>query len=319
MNRALVPTPRGRNAISPVEAFTLARVPLALRTDIGVLAFMQKGVLPASSKRVPWVKASGKVGAVAWETYAHALCENGKCVVQAAYDERHENVGKEVHKMKFEHGNVVRTRTGNYAVRKVRDVEKAVGLLGMQTPIGIGKVAAVVKLQNNEAYVLIDVGKREKLGQMEMSDAAAASLGKAFANAHCMKMSTGGATNAGEVYINDGSSVITSAYGKAESWEELPKELFISVASLLKKGHISWEQARIVVSEYFDAHPVLRHLLNEDKRGSKEEVFAIEVSWADGKKAGHIIRPKERKVKVRTRKGYRQRAMGRVRAYFKLL
>jgi len=294
-------------------------MPFALRTDIGALAFMQKSRLPDSSKKVPRPQADGKIRNVVWERYSHALCEGGKCVVQAAYDEKHAEIGTGVHRMEFAHGKVVRTRAGNYAVRKVRDVERAVGLLGIQTPIGIGKVAAVVKMQNGETYALTHVGKREQLGQDEMTDEAARSLGKAFANAHSAKMLTGGATNANEVFINDASAVVASAYGNAENWEETQNEFFISIASLLKKGLISWGQARLSVAEYFDAHPTLRHLLNEDKRGSREEVFAIELSWADGKSAGHIIKPKDRKVKVRTRKGYRQRAMGRVRAYFKLL
>ncbi|VVB58502.1 Uncharacterised protein [Candidatus Anstonella stagnisolia] len=320
MNRALVPTARNARALEPALLFFNARKPLALRTDVGALAFMQhNNRLPDSSKRVPRLEACGRVENVVWERYSHALCENGKCVVQAAYDERHVNVGTGLHKMEFAHGKVVRTRAGNYAVRKVRDVASAVELLGMQTPIGIAKVAAVVKTQKGEVYALSHVGKRGQLGQAEMSDEAARSLGKTFANAHTMKMLTGGATGENEVFINEGSAVVASAYGKAENWEELPNEFFISVASLLKKGLISWGQAQIIVAEYFDAHPTLRHLINEDRRGSKEEVFAIPVSWADGKSAGHIIKPKDRKVKVHTRKGYRQRAMGRVCAYFRLL
>ncbi|MBS3068818.1 hypothetical protein J4441_00435 [Candidatus Micrarchaeota archaeon] len=297
-----------------VQAFFAARVPFLLAA-YAVATRLQSNTLPAFSRAVPKVIGRIRRENVTWEEYKPAYCEEGRCVVWAGWADGHEAAGANVHRLNFVNGGFVKNPYGNYAMRKVRDPNVAAGIIGSEPPAGVAKIALLAKLENRDVYALFEVGRREPLRDGGMADESALSLARVFAAAHAKGELTGGAARARDIYVNEASAMLVSAYAQGENWEDGINEFCISVAYLLKGGALNEEQAGKMVREYVAHSPIVRALLSEQIPGEKTEAFVHEL--AGGK--GRILRSGGRGLKVAVRRAYSLRLMKRVLRYLQML
>lgn len=313
---ALVPTPIGRNAnaLSPALLFSSAKVPFAL----AVPPFVQRNVLPAFAKQVPRVAASRKDGNRQWEEYAYAHREGR--VVLAGYAQGHEEIGRMLHRMELGHGETVSIGKRNYAVRRVRDSNRAKEALGCKAALGVGEIAALAKLASGETFVLVDVGSRKQVGESGMQEASARSLARIFARAHANGERTGGICSAKDVFASDASAAIVSAHVAGEGEVGGLNEFCISVALLLGKGAIGRQEAMAMVQEYVAHSPIVRMEISAHVSGKRAETLVHELG-GQKRGSGRVIvdGSKQRKLKVDVRSPYARRAMARVLKFMQLL